>query len=129
MQSIFQKVNNKSKISNALYKLLVGKLNIKYVLVVLNSSVAQFYFDKNFNSIKILRSHIESIPIPIVTKEKENEIVNKVDVLLKSYNNEQIIKVYNEIDREIAKIYNIDSDKYDYILKLYKNDEEFMFTV
>ena len=108
---------------------MIKNINIKYILAVLNSSVAQFYFDKNFNSIKILRSHIESIPIPIVTKEKENEIVNKVDVLLKSHNNEQIIKVYDEIDREIAKIYNIDSDKYGYILKLYEKDEKFMFAV
>ena len=107
----------------------IANLDIKYILAVLNSSIVQFYFDKNFNSIKILRSHIESIPIPIVTKEMENKIISKVDILLKASDNEQIKRVYDEIDREIAKIYNIDSDKYNYILKFYENDENFLFNI
>ena len=36
-------------------------LEMKYVLAVLNSRVAQFYFEKSFQSVKVLRSHIEHI--------------------------------------------------------------------
>lgn len=57
-------------------------LQMKYILAVLNSRAAQFFFDKNFNSLKILRSHIEQIPIPQVGRQRQEEIVQIVNRLI-----------------------------------------------
>ena len=46
----------------------IDGIEMKYVLAILNSSVASYFVTKKFNSIKLLRSHIEQIPIPIVSK-------------------------------------------------------------
>ncbi len=40
-------------------------LDMKYVLAVLNSRTVSFWWQKKYNALKMLRSHLESIPIPI----------------------------------------------------------------
>lgn len=57
-------------------------LHIKYIMAVLNSEVAQFYFEKKFASIKILRSQLEQIPIPKTSEEIQLKMISKVDKLL-----------------------------------------------
>ena len=111
--------------SNILIPTIKG-MNIKYILAILNSLVAQFYFDKRFNSIKILRSHIENIPIPIVTEKEEKLIVNKVNALLDANDDAVIESIYEDIDKKIASIYNIKREEYDYIKKQYMKDEIFL---
>ena len=39
---------------------------MNYVLAILNSRIAQFIYKREFHSVKVLRSHIENIPIPLV---------------------------------------------------------------
>lgn len=48
---------------------------IAYVLGALNAAYANFYFRKKFNALKVLRSHIESIPIPSMP-EASRDIVS-----------------------------------------------------
>ena len=56
---------------------------IKYILAVLNSLVAHFYFSNKFQSVKVLRSHIESIPIPIPDERSCALVCSLVDEVLK----------------------------------------------
>lgn len=71
-------------------------LDIKYILGILNSDIVQFYFEKKFKSIKVLKSHIEQIPIPDVTYEQQKPIINIVDKIILSKNNtEKLIKELN----------------------------------
>ena len=80
-------------------------MNIKYVLAILNSSVAAYFINKKYNSVKLLRSHIESLPIPMVSAEKQNGIIKKVDHIMNS--NENISGLYEELDNEIMDIYSL----------------------
>lgn len=80
-------------------------VNIKYVLAILNSSVAAYFINKKYNSVKLLRSHIESLPIPMVSAEKQNDIIKKVDHIMNS--NENISGLYEELDNEIMNIYSL----------------------
>lgn len=80
-------------------------LEIKYVLAILNSSVAAYFISKKFNSIKLLRSHIEQIPIPVVPIEVQSTIVKKVDQIINS--SENIIGLYTELDNEIMKLFGL----------------------
>lgn len=80
-------------------------MDIKYVLAILNSSVAAYFINKKYNSVKLLRSHIESLPIPMVSAEKQNNIIKKVDNIINS--NENISGLYEELDNEIMNIYSL----------------------
>ncbi|MFA9380427.1 MAG: TaqI-like C-terminal specificity domain-containing protein, partial [Acetanaerobacterium sp.] len=59
-----------------------AELPIKYVLAVLNSSVAHFYFTNKFQSVKVLRSHIEAVPIPVADAAARAHICALVDEVL-----------------------------------------------
>ncbi|MGP1611495.1 MAG: TaqI-like C-terminal specificity domain-containing protein [Catonella sp.] len=103
-------------------------LYTKYVMGILNSRVVQFYFRKMFDSVKVLRSHIEKIPIPVVGVEEQNKIIEIVDKILRlgiKVDTFRTIKLYNELDLRVAKLYNITDKEYDIILK--SMDKENLF--
>ena len=87
-------------------------MSIKYILAILNSRVAQYYFKKKFNSVKILRSHIEQIPIACPEMGEQEEIVSMVNVLLEADSSEAILKQYNELDKKISVIYGMTETEY-----------------
>ena len=83
-------------------------MDIKYVLAILNSSITAYFISKKYNSVKLLRSHIESLPIPMVSAEKQRGIIQKVEHIMNS--NENIVGLYAELDNEIMALYSL-SDK------------------
>lgn len=87
-------------------------LNIKYIMAVLNSSVAQFIFQKQFNSIKVLRSHIESIPIPVCENNSQQQIIKYVDKVCETEDDKDYKKLCYQIDLFVAKLYNLSMDDY-----------------
>lgn len=80
-------------------------LQIKYVLAILNSSVAAYFISKKFNSLKLLRSHIEQLPIPAVEPGVQGRIIKKVDRIMNSF--EDISGLYAELDNEIMGLYDL----------------------
>lgn len=84
-------------------------LAMKYVLAILNSSIAAFYISKKFNSVKLLRSHIEQMPIPVVSEEIQESIVKKVDRIMNS--SENISGLYEELDNVIMEIFDLSSEE------------------
>ena len=88
------------------------KLNIKYIMAILNSSVAQFIFQKQFNSIKVLRSHIESIPIPVCGNNLQQQIIEYVDKVCETEDDKDYKKLCHQIDLFVAKLYNLSMDDY-----------------
>lgn len=87
-------------------------LNIKYIMAILNSSVAQFIFQKQFNSIKVLRSHIESIPIPVCENNLQQQIIEYVDKVCETEDDKDYKKLCSQIDLLVAKLYNLSMDDY-----------------
>nr|WP_315103961.1 TaqI-like C-terminal specificity domain-containing protein [uncultured Catonella sp.] len=103
-------------------------LYTKYVMGILNSRIVQFYFRKMFDSVKVLRSHIEKIPIPVVGVEEQNKIIEVVDKILRlgvKVDAFRMIKLYNELDLMVARLYDINEKEYDIILK--SMDKENLF--
>lgn len=76
-------------------------LDIKYILAILNSDVAQFYFEKKFNSVKVLRSHLEQIPIPYVDNQLQKPIIDLVNKIMSQNNNNFI----TELNLKIRDLY------------------------
>lgn len=83
----------------------IPNMRMKYILAILNSSVAAFYVTKKFNSVKLLRSHIEQIPIPYVSDEVQDGIVKKIDRIMNS--SENISGLYTELDNEIMNLFSL----------------------
>lgn len=86
-------------------------INIKYVMAILNSRVAQFIYSTSFNSVKILRSHIENIPIPRVNTEVQDSIIKIVDKLLSTNDMDQVNSLYELIDDRVCELYGLSEDE------------------
>lgn len=104
----------------------ISGLNIKYVLAVLNSRIAQFVFNKKFHSVKVLRSHIEGIPIPIVSQEEQQTIMNRVDEIMQSIDAAHKMSCYDKIDRFIASCYKLSDSDYEIVAKSVSSKNNFL---
>lgn len=93
----------------------IPEVSIKYILAILNSRVAQFLFEKKFYSLKILRSHMEQLPIPKVSEKEQKEIITKVNRLLGDLPEEDIYTIYEELDQQIANLYSLTDEEYEII--------------
>lgn len=78
---------------------------MKYILAILNSSVAAYFISKKFNSVKLLRSHIEQMPIPVVPVDIQVAIIKKVDRIMNS--SENISGLYKDLDSDIMALYGL----------------------
>lgn len=94
----------------------IADLDMKYILAILNSSVAQFVFIKEFNSMKVLKSHIESIPIPLADKMLQDRLIHSAESLIGGLSSDAAMTIYEELDREIFDIFGL-SPKEQMIIK------------
>lgn len=104
--------DNKGLLSLNSCNILIPKIpnmDIKYVLAILNSRVANFYYKMRFKSTKILRSHLEQIPIPIVDVDIQKRIITLVDMILNCDKN--YMDYYEELDKIIMNLYGFDKDE------------------
>lgn len=101
-------------------------IKMKYVLAILNSRIAQFIYKKDFNSVKVLRSHIESIPIPIADETTQNEIISLTEKLISGLELHEAEKTYDELDILIAKLFNLNSDELEIVKKAVDGENKFL---
>lgn len=99
----------------------VAGLDMKYIMAVLNSRVAQYIYEKRYNAVKVLRSHIESLPIPETDENTQRDIISKVDELILAgtsmHGTDQIEqhRVYDEIDDIVRNLYSVTDEEYEFI--------------
>lgn len=82
----------------------IDNLSDKYILAVLNSSISQFIFEKYFCSVKVLRSHLEALPIPLADEKKQQEIIHYVDLISCCTSNSEFDYYDKIIDKLIEDI-------------------------
>lgn len=87
---------------------------IKVIAALLNSSLYQFIFQKKFSSIKVLRSHIEQMPLPLWDKKTFSEIVKMVDEIIRNKGD------FGELDNYIMEKFNLSSKEKSYIKEFNK---------
>ncbi len=95
----------------------ISGLDAKYVMAVLNSRAAQFFFRKKFRSVKVLRSHLEQIPIPLADEKTQADILRLADKLIYADRPESAPDaarqaVYDALDEKIAAIFQLSSAEY-----------------
>lgn len=101
-------------------------IKIKYVLAILNSRIAQFIYKRQFNSIKVLRSHIENIPIPLVDDATQDNIISITDKLIAGLNINEAETVYDELDTLIATLFHLSFTDINIIKKAVDGDNKFL---
>jgi len=100
---------------------------IKTILALLNSSLYQFIYQKKFGAIKILRSDIEQLPIPLLTEQEHAEIEKMIQLLTTPNQNIEIKKtIFTELDNFIMDIFRLEESEKIYIKKSIKVSENLL---
>ncbi len=99
-------------------------LEMKYVLAILNSSVASYFISKKFNSVKLLRSHIEQMPIPVVSLEIQEAVIKKVDRIMSS--SENISGLYADLDQYVMGLFELNANQMDVVQTALKEKNLFL---
>lgn len=87
----------------------ISNYPIKVIAALFNSSLYQFIFQKKFSSIKVLRSHIEQMPLPFWDKKTFSEIIKLADETTKDKNN------FEKLDNYIMDKFILSSKEKKYI--------------
>ena len=87
---------------------------IKVIAALLNSSLYQFIFQKKFSSIKVLRSHIEQMPLPLWDNKTFLEIAKMIDEIIENKGD------FEELDNCIMEKFTLSSKEKNYIKEFSK---------
>ena len=104
--------DNQKRLTLNSANILIPKLSfypIKVILALFNSSLYQFLFQKKFFSIKVLRNHIEELPLPLW----DRKIFFKIEKLVDKSIQNQIS--FQELDDYIFKQFLLSQKEKDYI--------------
>ena len=83
----------------------IPNYDIRVILTLLNSSLYNFIFQKKYNSLKVLRSHIENLPIPILKKNEKMQLVNFSKKITKNNS------IQKELDDYVFEIFKINKEE------------------
>lgn len=92
----------------------IENYSIKVISALFNSSLYQFVFQKKFSSIKVLRNHIEQLPIPLWDENTMQEITIMVDKITSNESR------FEKLDQYIFERFNFSKEEIHYILNFLK---------
>jgi hypothetical protein len=80
----------------------------KAIMAFFNSDLYQFIFQKRFSSLKVLKSHLEELFIPLLESKDEALFIDIAEDALKS-------GLRDDLNRRVYEFFNISRDDADYI--------------
>ncbi len=94
----------------------ISNYPIKTILALFNSTLYQFIFEKKFGAIKVLKNHIEQLPLPDIDIQKHIRFEKLVNGLLK---NDLVMEkrksLYRKLDDEVMKLFSLDKQDKNHI--------------
>jgi type I restriction-modification system DNA methylase subunit len=106
--------NNKSLLLNSANLLISETYPMETITAFFNSEIYTFIFRKKFHSKKVLKSHLQSLPLPVLSNDTHKYIYS----LYNKLTNENVgnkSDFQDEIDEIICKSFSIDKNQYNYI--------------
>ena len=106
--------DNEKRLTLNSANILIPKIEgypVKIVAAFLNSSLLQFIYIRKFNSIKVLRSHLETLPFPELSNVQSSIIMEMVNNILDRKSSQ------NDLDNYIFDIFNFSKEEKNYTLK------------
>lgn len=110
--------DNKQTLSLNSCNILIPKipdLSIKYIMAILNSSIMQFYYQLKFNSVKVLRNHLEQLPIVYCDDKTQKTIEDLTDKIISSESNDEKQKTYEKINEIVASLYGLTDKEFELV--------------
>jgi predicted site-specific integrase-resolvase/SAM-dependent methyltransferase len=111
--------DNKQTLTLNSANILIPKITgypVKTILALFNSSLYQFIYQKKFGSIKILKSDLEQLPLPILSKNQHDHVNLLVEKLLDADAEiEERRSEYLKLDNAILALFSLSSDEQGYI--------------
>ncbi len=100
---------------------------IKTVLALFNSSLYQFVYQKKFRSIKILRSDVEKLPLPLISESQHKIIAKMLEVLLrKETPAQERAEMHNKLDCSIMELFNLTKGEQEFVRQGIKSSEKLL---
>lgn len=94
----------------------ISNYPIRTILALFNSTLYQFIFEKKFNAIKVLKSHIEQLPLPDINKEQHIRLEKLVDKLLnEELGMDERKSLYKKLDDEVMNLFSLNDQEKDRI--------------
>ena len=91
---------------------------MKAIAALFNSALYQFIFKRKYFTHKVLRSHIENLPLPLLDTGQLNSLSAYYDKLnLASYDDELFLKRYEEFNRFVFGLFDISPEESELIYK------------
>ena len=88
----------------------IANTSVLYILALLNSSVLQYYYHYNFDTIKVLKSNIKKLPLVVDSMYKET-IERCMNVLVNENISDKIRNDYRDrLDDIIFQLYDLSQD-------------------
>lgn len=109
--------DNKQRLTLNSANIIIPKIPdypIKVISALFNSSLYQFIFQKKFASIKVLRSHIEHLPLPFWDNYIFSEIIRMVDDIITNQS------AFEPLDNYIMEKYGLSIEERNYIKEFNK---------
>lgn len=82
---------------------------VKTILALFNSALYRFIYRRKFNSIKVLRSHLEALPLPVFSREIHQKISQYVELILNGEKKE------SELDQLIFSLLGLTHEEIKYV--------------
>jgi len=86
----------------------IDGVGIKVIMALFNSELYQYIFQKKFSSVKVLRSHLEELPVPLLGEPEYQYIIKLVDDIESGSSvealNEYVYKIFGLKKQDIMHI-------------------------
>jgi type I restriction-modification system DNA methylase subunit len=100
----YEQYYNLNRISNIVLK--NNCCNLKYIYILLNSELLDFYFNKYFNEYEVKPAHLAKLPIKVISTEKQIPFIEKADLILSLNKELQIVAL--KFQRTIQRKFDLD---------------------
>jgi predicted RNA methylase len=104
----------------------VKGLDMRYIIAILNSDCMQFYFAKRFQSIKVLRSHIEQLPIPFLESQKQQYFIKQVEKIRQAKEKTEKLQLFAALNEEVANLFGLTKAQREIIANTVTNSAKYL---
>ncbi|MBI2458969.1 MAG: transcriptional repressor LexA [Parcubacteria group bacterium] len=95
----------------------IEKIKTKYILALLNSKLMQFFYNKSFFTVRVLRGNLEKLPLVYADQKKQEQIISLVNQAINSEEDRILKIILDKIDDEVFSLYKISKKWQQYICK------------
>ncbi|MDR1893442.1 MAG: N-6 DNA methylase [Spirochaetales bacterium] len=103
-----------SLVLNSANLFIAKKYPMETITALFNSDIYTFIFQKKFNSKKILKSHLQNLPLPLLDNDTHRFIYALYKKTLAG-NKDGLVQFQNKIDQIICHAFSINAKQYNYI--------------